>query len=130
MRTIVAAAVLAADPPKALDDADQAAARAGVFVDPEAKDGYQNIIIKARAGDVQAFNKAIEVIARALKILGHPGPTSSVVPRRSGSSPTRRPPWTSSPKPSTSGRPSGRPPPPAEPATPTWRTRSKRRCPR
>ena len=44
-----------------------------MFLDPEPKDGYQGLFINARAGDVQALNEAIELIADALKTLGHPG---------------------------------------------------------
>ncbi len=67
---IVTAAMLAADPPKALSDAEQAAAAVGVRVDPEIRHGFQTIIIEATAGDVAYFDAAVDLIARALKILG------------------------------------------------------------
>ena len=73
LKDIVAAAVLAADPPKAHDDAERAAAAAGVFLDPEPVCGYQTMIINARAGDVQALNKLIGLLSRGMKILGHEG---------------------------------------------------------
>ena len=47
-RAIVDAAILAADPPKAIDDAEQAAAEAGVFLDPEPNDGYQATVHQRR----------------------------------------------------------------------------------
>ena len=74
LKTIVAAAILAADPAKAADDAQEAASGVGVFPDPESKDGYQGIFIKARAGDVTAFDAAVELIARALKTIGDTRP--------------------------------------------------------
>ena len=74
LKDIVAAAILAADPGKAADDATEAAAGVGVFPDPESKDGYQGIFIRANAGDVQAFDAAIELIARALKTIGDTRP--------------------------------------------------------
>ncbi len=74
LKTIVAAAILAADPAKAADDAQEAASGVGVFPDPESKDGYQGIFIRARAGDVTAFDAAVELIARALKTIGDTRP--------------------------------------------------------
>ncbi len=74
LKDIVAAAILAADPAKAADDAKEAASGVGVFPDPESKDGYQGLFIRANAGDVQAFEAAIELIARALKTIGDTRP--------------------------------------------------------
>ncbi len=74
LKAIVAAAILAADPAKAADDAQEAASGVGVFPDPESKDGYQGIFIKARAGDVTAFDAAVDLIARALKTIGDTRP--------------------------------------------------------
>jgi hypothetical protein len=72
LKDIVAAAILAADPPKAMDDAEQAAAGAGVFLEPETVHGYQTLIINAAAGDVKALHDSLNLIARAMKILGDP----------------------------------------------------------
>ncbi len=71
---IVTAAMLAADPPKAMSDAERAAAAAGVRVDPVVRHGFQTVIIEATAGDVAYFHAAIELIARALTILGDTRP--------------------------------------------------------
>jgi Domain of unknown function (DUF222) len=73
LRNLLDAAMLAADPPKALSDAEQAAAEAGVWVSPDAEHGYGSMFVKAAAGDLLAFDQALDLIARALKILGDPG---------------------------------------------------------
>jgi hypothetical protein len=70
LKDIVAAAILAADPPKAVDDAEQAAARAGVFLDPETTHGFQTMVINANAGDLVDLDKALDVIAGALEVFG------------------------------------------------------------
>ena len=70
LKEIVKAAMLAADPAKATDDAEQAAEKAGVFLEPETQDGYQTIIFNAFAGDARALEEAVQLIARALQTLG------------------------------------------------------------
>jgi hypothetical protein len=68
---LVGDAILAADPPKALSDAEAAAADARVSYRPDqAEHGYATMFIKAAAGDLDEFNKALDVVSRALKILG------------------------------------------------------------
>ncbi len=67
-------AILEADPPAALSDAARTAAEAGVFVDPGVRHGYATMMIKARAGDVQALEEAIELLSRSMKILGDTRP--------------------------------------------------------
>lgn len=73
LRPIIDAAMLAADPPPALSGAEQAEADAGAWVDDDIRHGYTSMLIKAAAGDVLALDKALDMIARALKILGDPG---------------------------------------------------------
>ena len=41
-----------------------------MLLEPETQHGYQTMIINAAAGDVKALNDALNLIARALKILG------------------------------------------------------------
>jgi Domain of unknown function (DUF222) len=73
LKTILDAAIMAADPPQALSDAERAAAEAGVWLVDEPQDGYQTMLIKAAAGDLHAFDQALDLIAGAMKTLGHPG---------------------------------------------------------
>jgi hypothetical protein len=47
LTSILDAAILEADPPKALSDAERAAAEAGVWLVDEPQDGYQTMLIKA-----------------------------------------------------------------------------------
>ncbi len=69
------AAILRADPPKAMSDAEQAAAEAGVsWRKDDVTHGYGVMIIKAAAGDLEAFDQALDVISRSLKVLGDPRP--------------------------------------------------------
>lgn len=70
--TIVRAAVLAADPERGKNEADQAEADAGVWVDDESQltNGYGKLFARASAGDLAAFNHAITVVANALRVLG------------------------------------------------------------
>jgi hypothetical protein len=70
LRRIVAAAVLAADPPKALSEAERAASEAGARVEDHVDHGYATIIIKATAGDIAELNHALGLIADALATLG------------------------------------------------------------
>jgi hypothetical protein len=74
LRKVVGKEILAADPPKAMDDAERAAAGVGVFVDPEAVDGFRQLMIRANAGDVEEFDKAIELLSRAMKACGDTRP--------------------------------------------------------
>jgi Domain of unknown function (DUF222) len=60
LKTILDAAIMAADPPQALTDAERAAAEAGVWLVDEPRDGYQTMLIKAAAGDVKAFDQALD----------------------------------------------------------------------
>ncbi len=70
LRTIIDAAILAADPPQALSDAEQAAAEAGVWLNDDPDHGYGTMLIKAAAGDLHAFDTALNLVARALRLLG------------------------------------------------------------
>src|SRR6478752_3295799 len=73
LRKVVDKAILEADPPQALDDAKRAAEEAGAWLNDKTEHGYGSMFIKARAGDLVALTKALDVIARATKILGDPG---------------------------------------------------------
>ena len=79
LRRIVAAAVLAADPPKALSEAERAGSEAGARVEDHVDHGYATIIIKATAGDIAELAHALDLIADALRTLGD---TSSLDRRR------------------------------------------------
>ena len=63
LRKVVEKAVLEADPPKALSDAERAAAEAGVWLSEKTEHGYGSMVIKAAAGDLHAFDDALDVIA-------------------------------------------------------------------
>jgi hypothetical protein len=65
--------ILESNPPKAVTEAEQAAAETGVFRNEEVRFGYGSMFIKAAAGDLAAFDQALELISRALKTLGDPG---------------------------------------------------------
>ncbi|MEJ7629839.1 MAG: DUF222 domain-containing protein [Nocardioidaceae bacterium] len=64
LSTIVDAAILAADPPKAMSDAELAAAETGVWVNDTVEHGYGSMFVKAAAGDLKAFDQALDVISR------------------------------------------------------------------
>jgi hypothetical protein len=73
LRKAVDAAILRADPPQALSDAEQAAADAGITYRPDdMAHGYGTMLIRAAAGDLHAFHQALDIISRAMKILGDP----------------------------------------------------------
>jgi hypothetical protein len=72
---LVSKAILEADPPKARSDAEAAAAEAGVHYRPDdVEHGYGSMFIRAAAGDLDDFNKALDVISWAMKVLGDPRP--------------------------------------------------------
>lgn len=72
LRKVVEAAILRADPPKALDDAERAAAEAGVWLNEDTKHGYGSMFIRAAAGDLKSLKEALDIIAQGLKVLGDP----------------------------------------------------------
>lgn len=69
---VLDAAVLAADPPQALTDTEAAAAQQGVWVGESADHGYGTLFARAAAPDLAAFDKSLDVVSRAMKILGDP----------------------------------------------------------
>ncbi|MGI8577535.1 MAG: hypothetical protein ACR2KG_06360 [Nocardioidaceae bacterium] len=71
---VLDAAILAADPPQALSDAEEARAECVVWVGAETSHGYGTLFAKAAAHDLAAFDKALDVVARALKVLGDTDP--------------------------------------------------------
>ena len=74
LRKVVDAAILEADPPKAMDDAEQAASQSGARVVDDLTHGYQTMIINAAAGDIKALNDILNELSRALNILGDTRP--------------------------------------------------------
>lgn len=69
---VLDATILAADPPQAVGDTEAAAAQQGVWVARSTDHGYGTVFARAAAPDLAAFDASLDVVARALKILGDP----------------------------------------------------------
>lgn len=70
--TVLDAAMLAADPPQAVTDTQAAAERQGVWVGQETQHGHGTLFARAAAPDLAAFDASLDVVSRAMKILGDP----------------------------------------------------------
>jgi len=70
--TVLDAAMLAADPPQAMSDAQAAAEQQGVWAGQETQHGHGTLFARAAAPDLAAFDKSLDLVSRALKILGDP----------------------------------------------------------
>lgn len=67
---VLDAAMLAADPPQAVSDAQAAAAQQGVWIGQAFNHGHGTLFARAAAPDLMAFDKSLDVVSRAMKILG------------------------------------------------------------
>ena len=72
LQGVVDAAVAAADPARAEQDALEARDRQGVWVGRDTDHGYRKVFIRAAGPDVESFDAMIDEIAEALELLGDP----------------------------------------------------------
>ncbi len=72
LEKVLDAAILAADPELAAADAQAAAAGRGVWVGRDIHAGTQTVFGRGDAPDIAAFDKTLDMVARALKLLGDP----------------------------------------------------------
>lgn len=72
LEPILDAAILAADQEQAKAETEAARDRQGVWIGRDVDHGYKKVFIRAAGPDVEAFDTAIDDIARALEQLGDP----------------------------------------------------------
>lgn len=70
LEKVLDAAVLAADPPQAVSDTDAAANARGVWVGRDIELGQQTVFGRADAPDIRALDTSLDVLARAMTVLG------------------------------------------------------------